>query len=172
MQRVTNSNSESTENLEPADQQLASAMLDDDSLFAEEEQNLYIDEVREAVRWSALLATAESPLSDEISQLSSWALGGLRTLVQLAGTEDGPCGWSSKPRVFVICMKIIFVTKAIIAHYRRIPRLGLTDDSGHSGKTHGKPLLDTVHCLLEVGRRTNLHPVLLDELANSDVYLM
>lgn len=167
MCRIANINSKTTNKLETAEQQLAAAMLDDDSLFVEEEQNLYIDEVREAIAWTPLLATttAQRPLSDEeTSQMSSWALAGLLTLTRLANTEDGPFGWSSKPRVFAICMKVILAAKALIARYDKDLEMEMIDESGQ-----GKPLRDAVHCLLEVGRRNNLHPVLLDELANSDL---
>lgn len=171
MYRIASINGQTTDNLEPAEQQLTAAMLDDDSLFVEEEQNLYIDEVREAIAWTSLLATAESLLCDEEkSQISSWALEGLVTLSRLAETEDGPFGWSSKPRVFAICMKIILAAKAIIARYDKNPELEVIDNSEQDGRFKGRPLRDAVHCLLNVGRRNNLHPVLLDELAASDVY--
>lgn len=168
--RITNINGQNFNVLESAEQQLVAAMLDDDSLFVEEEQNLYIDEVREAMAWTSLLVIADVPSSDkETSQLSSWALEGLLTLTRLAETEDGPYGWSSKPRVFAICMKVILVAKAIIVRYDKDPGMEVTDDSARDGTLKGKPLQDAAQCLLEVGYRNNLHPVLLDELAKSDV---
>jgi hypothetical protein len=171
MRRIANSRSGNTEMLEPAGQELTAAMLDDDSLFVEEEQNLYIDEVREAISWTGLLNTANSPLPDEeVKQLSLWALEGLRTLARLAETQDGPFGWASKPRVFAICSKVILAAKAIITHHEINPGIEEMDDSGRDGKVRGKPLRDAVHCLLEVGSRNHLHPVLLDELAKFDIY--
>lgn len=171
MHRITNSNSETNDMLEPAEQQLAAAMLDDDSLFVEEEQNLYIDEVSEAIAWTGLARNAESPLSgEETRELSSWAQEGLRTLARLAETKDGPFGWASKPQVFAICMKIILAAKAIITHHHHNPGTEGIDDSGQDRNVKGKPLREAVHCLLEVGSRNYLHPVLLDELAMSDVY--
>lgn len=171
MRRIANSNGKITELLEPAGQQLAAAMLDDDSLFVEEEQNLYIDEVREAISWSGLLKTANSPLPDkEVKQLSLWALEGLRTLSRLAETQDGPFGWTSKPRVFAICLKVVLAAKALITHHEKNPGIEEMDGSGRDGKVRGKPLRDAVYCLLEVGSRNHLHPVLLDELAKSDIY--
>jgi hypothetical protein len=169
--RIANINGQTTDKLETAEQQLGAAMLDDDSLFVEEEHNLYNDEVREAIAWTSLLVTAEDPLSDEqTSQMSSWALAGLRTLTRLAETEDGPFGWSSKPRVFAICMKIILAAKAMMARYDKAPGMEMRDNSVQDGGIKGKPLRDTVHCLLEVGLRNKLHPVLLDQLARPDVY--
>jgi hypothetical protein len=170
MYRIANINGQTTDKLEPAEQQLAAAMLDDDSLFVEEEQNLYVDEVREAIAWTSLLVTAEGSLPDEQeSQMSSWALEGLYTLTRLAETEDGPFGWSSKPKVFAISMKIIRAAKALIVRYDKDLEMEVTDDSVQDGGIEGKSLQDAVHCLLKVGRRNSLHPVLLDELAKSDV---
>jgi hypothetical protein len=170
MYRIANADSQTANELEPAEYQLAAAMQDDDSLFVEEEQNLYIDEVREAIAWTSLLVVAEGPLSDEqISKMSSWALAGLLTLARLAEIKDGPFGWSSKPRVFAICMKVILAAKALIACYNKDPGVEVTDDSEQARRMGGKPLQDAVHRLLKVGRRNNLHPVLLDELAKSRI---
>jgi len=170
MSRIVNINWPTTDKLEPAEQQLAVAMLDDDSLFVEEEQNLYVDEVREAIAWTSLLVATEGSLPDEQeSKMSSWALEGLYTLTRLAETEDGPFGWSSKPKVFAICIKIIRAAKALITRYDKDLKMEVTDDSVQDGGIKGKPLQDAVHCLLEVGRRNSLHPVLLNELAKSDV---
>lgn len=167
MNRIANNNSNANGILEPAELPLAAAMLNDDSLFVEEEQNLYIDEVTEATAWNSLLALTESSLSDEeTSQLSSWVVNGLYTLARLADTEDGPFGWSSKPRVFGICLTIILAANAITGYYQKQAVIAEADTEG----VNGTPLLEAAHCLLEVGRRNHLHPVLLDELAKTDIY--
>ncbi|KAL7626272.1 hypothetical protein AAE478_003042 [Parahypoxylon ruwenzoriense] len=122
----------------PAEAQLAQAMRFDDSLFIVEEQNLYIDEVREAHRWRdvylslpPLSSPSPSPSSSQgpndnnssppsspaiRATLSHWVLSGLRTLTRLAaaeGEEDGPPGWTSKPEVFAICARILVAGAAL-----------------------------------------------------------
>ncbi|KAI1816773.1 hypothetical protein GGS20DRAFT_593980 [Poronia punctata] len=105
--------------------QLDEAMRFDDSLFVVEEHNQYIDEVRDARRWSETfmslvpgnvngrpVAMAES--------LAEWALEGLRTLNELTQTGcdtacDGPLGWTSSPQVFAICARIMICASAIMA---------------------------------------------------------
>jgi hypothetical protein len=167
MRRIANGNNKAIGMIEPAEQQLTAAMLDDESLFVEEEQNLYIDEIREAIAWTSLIAATESPLSDEeTSQMSSWAEDGLHTLARLAETNDGPFGWSSKPRVFAICMTIILAANAIITHQNRNSVMVETEDRD----VKGKPLHEAMHRLLKVGSRNHLHPVLLNELVKSNVY--
>ncbi|KAI1483913.1 putative death-receptor fusion protein-domain-containing protein [Daldinia eschscholtzii] len=104
----------------PVEAQLAEAMRFDDSLFVIEEQNLYVDEVREAHRWSEIFSSlppssSSSPSSETatttttITVLSQWCLSGLNTLSRIAAKEgvDGPLGWTSKPEVFAICARIV-----------------------------------------------------------------
>ncbi|KAI1502258.1 putative death-receptor fusion protein-domain-containing protein [Biscogniauxia marginata] len=118
----------------PAGAQLADAMRPDDSLFAVEEQNLYVDEVREARRWGEAFVASPSashlpPEADEASAvlreaLSSWILSALRALTRLAETEGadgagaGPLGWTSKPQVFAICARVLIGASALVASAR------------------------------------------------------
>jgi hypothetical protein len=182
-QRITNGNGDNSGELQPAEQQLAAAMLDDDSLFVEEEQNLYIDEVREAIAWTSILATAEGPLWDKATTaLSQWTVESLTALTRLAESEDGPFGWSSKPKVFAICMRVILTANALLARYNRqhgadnglINRTRLQEEVMselvNDAPRNGKRLRDAAHCLFETGRRNNLHPVLLEKLGKSDVW--
>lgn len=73
-----------------------------------EEQNLFVDEVREANRWSALFESLEwnnegSEREGEIlSKLDGWICEGLDQLRLLVRQEDGPLGWASNPRVFAV----------------------------------------------------------------------
>ncbi|RYP50459.1 hypothetical protein DL768_004051 [Monosporascus sp. mg162] len=78
----------------PAEQQLRVAMRFDGALFVVEEQNQYVDEVREAYRWrdvlfpppsspSSAAATAAASTAPELRALAAWTLAGLRTLTRL-----------------------------------------------------------------------------------------
>ncbi|KAI0603419.1 putative death-receptor fusion protein-domain-containing protein [Biscogniauxia sp. FL1348] len=107
----------------PAAAQLADALRPDDSLFVVEEQNLYVDEVREAKRWGAALvslSSAHPPSSFPVirNHLSAWILAGLRELTRLGDLDDGgarPLGWSSKPQVFAIGARVLVGASALVA---------------------------------------------------------
>ncbi|KAI1492499.1 hypothetical protein F5X96DRAFT_626647 [Biscogniauxia mediterranea] len=110
----------------PAAQLLADALRPDDSLFVVEEQNLYVDEVREARRWSAAYVAVTSLLPPSPStttvryQLEAWLLAALRELTRLAADsseENGshPLGWSSKPQVFAIAARVLLGASAVVA---------------------------------------------------------
>ncbi|KAI1144095.1 hypothetical protein F5Y05DRAFT_363612 [Hypoxylon sp. FL0543] len=135
------------ENWTPAETQLAEAMRFDDSLFVIEEQNLYVDEVRETRRWRdafsslpPLPAPSPSPSAEEAA-LSQWTLAGLQTLTRLAGAEggDGPLGWTSKPEVFAICARILVSGSALAMAGNR----GIKEemrrfwDEGRRAEVHG-----------------------------------
>jgi hypothetical protein len=92
--------------------QLANALRSDDSLFAVEEQNLFIDEVREVNRWATVFQNLkwgeERSEEDKIlSKLDGWLCDGVTQIQQLLEQEDGPLGWASNPHVFAICTSIL-----------------------------------------------------------------
>ncbi|KAI0481685.1 putative death-receptor fusion protein-domain-containing protein [Xylaria cf. heliscus] len=107
----------------PAKAQLTEAMRFDDSLFVVEEHNQYIDEVREAKRWTDVFlssdsATAKDARGKASQALAEWTLTGLRALTEIAQSEsavagDGPLGWTSKPQVFAICARILICASAL-----------------------------------------------------------
>ncbi|KAI1417846.1 hypothetical protein F5Y13DRAFT_201368 [Hypoxylon sp. FL1857] len=133
----------------PAEAQLAEAMRFDDSLFVVEEQNLYVDEVRETRRWrdvfSSLppLPSSQTPSQSSPSAeatLSQWTLAGLQTLTCLVKTErgDGPLGWTSKPEVFAICARILVSSSALAANHAEIKEeLRRFRDEGRAAEIHG-----------------------------------
>ncbi|KAK0766713.1 hypothetical protein N5P37_000440 [Trichoderma harzianum] len=92
--------------------QLDAALKSDDSLFAVEEQNLFIDEVREANRWAAVFQNIawdeKSPEDAKIlGKLDEWICDGLVQMQQMIKQEDGPLGWASNPHVFAIGTSIL-----------------------------------------------------------------
>ncbi|OAA74099.1 HEAT repeat protein [Cordyceps fumosorosea ARSEF 2679] len=96
-----------------AEQQLAEALRVDDALFAVEEQNLFVDEVREARRWTAAFDGLRPWGGVEdgaaLAALDAWVrggVGGLRRVVE--GREDGPLGWASDARVFAVATRIVY----------------------------------------------------------------
>ncbi|EHK24695.1 uncharacterized protein TRIVIDRAFT_61472 [Trichoderma virens Gv29-8] len=92
--------------------QLDAALRSDDSLFAVEEQNLFIDEVREANRWASVFQSLEwdekRPEDGRIlGKLDEWICDGLAQMQLLIKQEDGPLGWASNPHVFAIGTSIL-----------------------------------------------------------------
>lgn len=120
--RLTTGNSpiSGKEELTSAAEQLLTALQFDDSLFATEEQNLFIDEVRETRRWQQELIARASG-SDNIAskpafaKLSKWTEEGLKYLVRLVRENtDGPLGWTSDQHVFAACARVLLCAVAVV----------------------------------------------------------
>ncbi|KFY22578.1 hypothetical protein V493_06499 [Pseudogymnoascus sp. VKM F-4281 (FW-2241)] len=139
---------------------LMHAMVPDNALFAEEEQNLYIDEMREARLWCGIFARAEGSQWDRVTaKLVLWAVKSMRTMMAIED-RDGPLGWMSKPKVFAICARVVVAARMLAERF------------GTMEGVKGKPLLEPVvaalmeagRSLLERGRTKSLHPLLMEEL--------
>ena len=112
-----------------------------DSLFVIEEQNLYIDEVRETERWTRLFESL--PFEEDkasLNQLKTWTHQGMDKLEALATQDDGPLGWSSKPATFALCTTVIQAAVAL-ARTSRDPsftgRLASLRKTGQNSRLHG-----------------------------------
>lgn len=100
----------------PAAGQLEAALKVDDALFAVEEQNLFVEEVRETKRWVHALEVMDAEASDpSIVRLNDWLLGGLDRLRSLFEKEDGPLGWSSRPQAFAIASSVILCSVSLVS---------------------------------------------------------
>lgn len=91
-----------------AEDLLDEALEFDDSLFAVEEQNLFIDEVRESKRWLRVFEGFSSgPEGESHRRLRDWTTAGLRALIGLARRDDRPLGWASQQQVFALCSRVL-----------------------------------------------------------------
>lgn len=106
--------------LTPAESQLREALQFDDSLFVTEEQNLFVDEVRDTTRWRRAFERMRWNTAGEEPSfrcLREWVMGGLRCLIGLAQREeegeDGPLGWTSDQHVFAVCARVLLCAVAI-----------------------------------------------------------
>jgi hypothetical protein len=133
--------------LVPAEEQLRRAMDFDDSLFAAEEQNLFIDEVRDTARWRGAFEGLSLGLSGGeaslVGGLKTWVLDGLRCLIGLAETEDGPLGWTSDQHVFAVCARVLLCAVAIGRTGQDSGIVGLLREFravGERGRVHGSLL--------------------------------
>jgi hypothetical protein len=180
LQRITGNEYDATlrhfkGELGSVEKQLKVAILNDDSLFVEEEQNLYRDEVREVIAWTSIILTSKRPLWKEtMTRLSSWALEGIRALTRLAENFDGPLGQTSTRPVFSTCMRVILTAKTVLScvteESRNASGILPTSDNDERETTsqpalsEQKELCRAIDRLITLGARNNLHPVLLDAL--------
>lgn len=99
-----------------AEAQLERALDFDDSLFATEEQNLFVDEVRETERWvHAGLVEGGDDDDEAVGELVRWVEGGLKGVLRVAGErgEDGPLGWTADQHVFAVVARVVMCAGAV-----------------------------------------------------------
>lgn len=89
-------------------------------LFAEEKQNLFIDEVREVHIWPQKLLHLNENVFDEatVKSLFTWVSGGLEYLINATADDagkDGLLGWTSKPEIFALGMRVIKVAAILVS---------------------------------------------------------
>jgi hypothetical protein len=97
--------------------QLGRALEFDDSLFVVEEQNLFIDEIRESQRWLGVWrGLDQGGMADEElrQRLRDWTKAGLSNLVERAGDGDWPLGWTSDQHVFALCARVLLCSRALV----------------------------------------------------------
>ncbi|KAH7188835.1 putative death-receptor fusion protein-domain-containing protein [Fusarium flagelliforme] len=125
--------------------QLQEAMKFDDSLFVIEEQNLFVDEVRETQRWISVYESLEWESNDPaLEVLTTWTSAGLEAMHSLVSQEDGPLGYGSKPEVFAILSRVIRASAALTRHHTDNELLESIDKSTralHLGNGHISGLL-------------------------------
>ncbi|CAK7233882.1 hypothetical protein SCUCBS95973_008746 [Sporothrix curviconia] len=125
---------------------LASALEFDDALFLVEEHNLYVDEVREAERWAAVLGRCNG-----VAGLDVWLVDGMEALVsriRSPGGGDGPLGWAAAPSVFAVCSRLIIGARAVVhsqskegetsaSVQRLLTLLATFEEAGEKARVHG-----------------------------------
>lgn len=140
--------------LRPIHETMLEVRRQDNSLFAEEKQNLFIDPTKEAENWALVMMHSSSP-GWIIAVIGTWALQGLEVLIETAkNEEDGPLGWTSKPDVFTLGMRIILAAKVQI-HWL---------ESGLNRNTHFENTLGLLRTLLSVGRKSLLNGIWLQRI--------
>ena len=127
----------------PAASLLETALQFDDALFLVEEQNLFVDEVREAERWGEVV---QQQFRGD-SSLSTWIGDGLEALVSRVKNprvSDGPLGWTAAPSVFAVCGRLIIGARSIArsgnqgpAETRLAALLAEFRQAGEAARVHG-----------------------------------
>ncbi|KAL6704178.1 hypothetical protein ACN47E_008435 [Coniothyrium glycines] len=121
------------------------ASKQDTALFAQERQNLYKDDALDAVLYARILSAlpaataARTPLANA---LRTWTLAALAFLAEKSSsTIDGALGWSSKPEVFALGMRVFCAAEVLLAWGvgRREVLLALRRfaDAAVEGEVHG-----------------------------------
>ncbi|GAB7360221.1 hypothetical protein MBLNU230_g7981t1 [Neophaeotheca triangularis] len=131
-------------------QQLADSSQDNTALFAEEKQNLYIDEAREVRLWSqvAMRLDAHAAPKRMVRELSHWVVQGLQAMEKKLRNEvDGPLGWTTKTEIFVLGLQLIYGVEMLL------------NLSARGGKLSTKPseLRSRLACLLAVSDRGGMN---------------
>lgn len=127
------SDSVSSARLTPVSDLIAEYRKESTVLFVEEKQNLFIDEVREVDVWSRNLdQLAESSYEEaqcRLNEVSKWVSEGLAYLSSITVEEsgkDGLLGWTSKPEIFTLGVRVLGIAAALVS--RRFPAQGLLGD--------------------------------------------
>lgn len=156
--------------LTPVHKMLLDARKESTDLFAEEKQNLFIDEVREVNTWSKALDSIPSRAVDTAvtQELQEWVANGITMLIDTAEAEglDGPLGWTSTPEVFTLGLRVIEGAKVSLC-WAAIESASVDNDG----------IIDGISRLAEIGSRPDvwLHDQWLhrinDILAVHNVYM-
>jgi len=184
VQRMTGSNESILESdsvsLKSAEAQFAEALREDDALFVEEEQNLFIDEVREIKLWSDVLGelpqhaqeylherSVDSVHSRPLAALAVWTVDGLGILNKTL-KADGPLGWTSKPSTFAASMRVLVCVNAVLRLHTQysLGPLVLENSSSTSlvWDIKVQQILDGLEVFLTTCQHMDFHPTLLSEL--------
>lgn len=153
---IQSSNSATAVSFTPVHELLASARTEDISLFVEEKQNLFIDEVREAETWSRVLKQlSKSAYNQKVAtEFSDWIVKGLDVLTEVSKIEvDGPLGWTSKPEVFTLGMRII-LGAGVVQHWSTAGVVGAADTR----------VSERLEQLRDAGRKSFLHEMWIDSI--------
>jgi hypothetical protein len=119
-------------------------------LFAEEKQNLFVDDAREAGTWATVLSQLVIADTDiyVLEKMYTWALDGLLSLTKTTLMEgvDGIFGWISNPEAFTIGLRVIQATRVLL----------LRDGFG-SQLFDREIVLKRLEDMLEAGRKATMH---------------
>ncbi len=136
---------------------LMEARRQDNALFAVEKQNLFVDPAKEAEKWALVLMSSSRSgwVASIISALEKWTLQGLEALIEnINNEEDGPLGWTSKPDVFTLGIRILQAAKVQI-HWM---------ESELDKKTNLENMLVLLRTLLCTGREKLLNGIWLQQI--------
>ncbi|KAH8801530.1 HEAT repeat protein-like protein [Xylogone sp. PMI_703] len=136
--------------------QLQIAMKDDNSLFVEEEQNLFIDEIRETCLWAQVFDHSSHLWDRQITALITWIKDGLLTLLSLDGLNDGPLGYTSRPSVFATIFRLLTCANAVMEHLEN----SAATEAGKLQDGTLKDILDYLERFIDIAAKRRVHEAL------------
>jgi hypothetical protein len=104
------------------------ALRDDDALFAEEEQNLFIDKVQDMKLWSKLVKSilpkafagnglnCKTPECSIILEFARWIVDATQVLVA-SMSKDGPLGWTSKTHAYELVFRVLRCSNVLLEYH-------------------------------------------------------
>ncbi|KAM0716200.1 hypothetical protein Q7P37_007645 [Cladosporium fusiforme] len=107
--------------------QLCALENDQHALFAEEKQNLYIDEAREVQIWSqvAMQLSLPSSSSPALQALTHWTISGLKSLQdKFSANPDGPLGWNTNEKAFLLGLQVVHAAEVLLTLVEKDVKLG------------------------------------------------
>lgn len=127
----------------------------DNALFAEEEQNLFLDPVKEAQNWALVLMNSNQlrKVVSLIATIENWTIQGLKVLIATADEEDGPLGWSTKSDIFILGTRILLAAR-VQYHWLQ---------AGLKRETFSK-ILGLLRTLLDIGTEKLLNGIWLRQI--------
>ena len=160
---------------------LALALGEDDSLFAQEEQNLFIDDVREINLWTTLLSEIpfqsfsvprqEFAQGDDqprrpimIFEFAAWVADAVDVLNNTM-REDGPLGWTSKPPAFKMAFRVLRCANALLEYDSKLSNWSnlLSYEDELYLKILFKRVVSGLKSFCLEAKAKNIHPRLLQE---------
>jgi hypothetical protein len=99
------------------EQQLQSFDKVEYALFAEEKQNLYIDDVRETRIWAKVAMHMSASVVQEpvVTRLAEWTVDGLGALKSTFEISiDGPLGWSTHDSAFLLGLQVVHAAEVLL----------------------------------------------------------
>ncbi|KAF2497326.1 hypothetical protein BU16DRAFT_505602 [Lophium mytilinum] len=141
---------------------VADARKENSALFAQEKQNLFVDETREIAIWADVLSRLpfKSDPSDSLQkEFKHWVIGGISWLTATTvEEEDGALGWASKPEMFTLGLRVAYGAKVILSGAQR------SCQALEAGDAKRATILAEIDTLLELlkawgdaGRQRGLH---------------
>ncbi|KAI5238409.1 hypothetical protein E4T43_07441 [Aureobasidium subglaciale] len=127
------------------------------SLFAQEKQNLFIDETREAKLWSSIAARLQPTAFSFrlLMNLCTWVIDGLDVLIaETEAKPDQPLGWSRKAEIFTLGMQILYAAELVL----KLSKCGV------EMPVDGRAVLKRLETLLSRGQENKINVLWLQTL--------
>ncbi|CZS93179.1 uncharacterized protein RAG0_03575 [Rhynchosporium agropyri] len=163
-----------------AQSQYNEASVSDSQLFAQEKQNLWLDEIEDLKVWASVFGKLpitqfeslafENLLHPVIADLVRWIAESVNVLKNAASSPDNALGATTKPEVFSVLMRAIITTNTVLDYLERNFLSAVNENPELWGPT-GMKLQDDYHTIISglgefiSNASTNrLHPVLVQTL--------